>query len=179
MKYSLSTTGGIHQFTLDAIPKGISLGVTPLDDKPPYPSLVLEYDLKTLNHLSPLFSRMREQELEPEIYLWDLQAPEPELRVDFVIPVQERKTFIRLAGSLMAPVITGLSDEADSFEFRAISAGNAEPEWVEKFLGAFREKGVGVVFVTEQGTKEGDRVRPVFTFVVTSVATKQPPPVIG
>lgn len=174
LAWCMTETG--HRLAIDAPPKFTNVGLGSLPGvQGMCPVISLMYELSDLKHLIPSFLYMKERGLSPEVYLWELEAEEPELMVRFLIPTPDRKVLGTLVGDLLANMTTEVSEEAEKFELLMASAGNADKVWTGRFLREFRRTNSAIVLITEAQEQDDCLVEPFAVFTTERVCGKKPP----
>ncbi|HYD93109.1 MAG TPA: hypothetical protein VEB18_01475 [Candidatus Paceibacterota bacterium] len=179
MKLAWIVAAGVHRLVLDAPPAFTNVGLGSVPGLPRlYPTVTLAYRLLDLAQLTPCFTYMRDHTLSPEIYLWELESPDPELIVAFRIPMPGRQMLKKLIGPLMANLTTDAAEDVP-FEFLVQSAGNASNTWAHAFLETFQETKCAALLISETQEYHEESVMPTAGFVVDKVYTHPPPPLLS
>ena len=135
-----------------------------------FPVLLLEYTLNDLLALAPMFGAMQATE-EPEIFIWNESAPEPEIAIFFRKFNASQATLDEIAGRT-GHTLTKIFTEAKSTEIFTIAEVNLNRAVVQEIIRQYTATGTFMVDVYEKGQRSSGQ--PLQRFVIQSLNRKSP-----
>ena len=174
MNYAWVMRQGVHRLLVEVGAKYTNIGLSSVSGEGPFGAVVLMHDLASLQLLTPCIRYMKEQELSPELYVWDLDSPEPEFIVVFPIPMPNRHMLRTLVGKHLADLTTEQSEDA-RFELAIMTAGDGFKGQVREFLDSFKTKGYAAIMLAEAFEKDSKTVEDTtLSFVIDTIHEHQP-----
>lgn len=139
----------------------------------PRPFVKLEYSLAQMSYLMPFLRDCAQARVEPQVYLWDLHLPNPEVLVIFDLTNPSRN-LIRSTLRKTHHLIEGAWDS-----LKTTAAANLDRDARVRFLDLYRNSQSAGIVILEEGTLPAEiAAAALFAFPTSKVFSAPPPPIL-
>jgi hypothetical protein len=176
MKIMYSIGGaGKSRLYLDARVHYVTPGTMIIEGRRPplrIPALTLQYDLETLIPISAIVSQMARRKREPEVYIWDEGASEPEVAVFLRAVDPEKDLLDKVSGSVGESLNEALIEHGCEQVF-TVAEVNLVRDDVARLIRDYGSCGSCIVDVREVGSDIRDD-QPLRRFLTKRLYRKRP-----